>query len=366
MIPYFLVFIIVGFIAGHSSSIRNYRISSILLVICVLILSAFAGIRDDTVGTDMHVYIIYVWNHISEITNFYTMLSDEVWGGEIGYRTLNYCVSRFTNDIHWFLFFAQFLSVSIIAYISFLERSSIKTGFVMMVYMLHLYTSSFNITRQSIAICFFVLAYYLFIYKKKKIFPVILYFIALSFHNSIVLAILLPIVYYLFSKYGNNEMKLYIGVIVITIMLYYAFKTVLVEIVNSGLLADKYSAYTEQEGFRSHKASVALCFYLFLMIRYIRVKGWGTGFYVKFCQASMFIAGCLNLLGDQTEVASRVAVYFTLPLLFLSHSVTEKKQHNVYWQTCVPLFIVWVYIAISSGFSECVPYTSKILDSLFW
>lgn len=364
MIPYLLVFLIVGFIAGQSS-INNYRVSSILLVICVLILSTFAGVRDDTVGTDLHVYIIYVWNHISEITNFYTMLSDEVWGVEIGYRTLNYCVSRFTNDIHWFLFFAQFLSVSIIAYISFLERSSIKTGFVMMVYMLHLYVFSFSAARQSIAICFFVLAYYLFIYKKKKIFPVILYFIALSFHNSIVLAILLPIVYYLFSKYGNNEMKLYIGVIVITIILYYAFKTVLVEIVNFGLLADKYSMYTEQEGYRSHKASIALCFYMFLMIRYLRKMGWVTGLYAVFCQFSMFIAGCLHLLGDQTEVASRVAIYFTLPLLFLSHSVTEKKQNNVYLHTCIPLIIVWIYLAITTGHAECIPYSSKILDSLY-
>lgn len=364
MIPYFLVFIIVGVIAGQSSSINNYRISSILLVICVLILSAFAGVRDETVGRDMHVYIINIWKQLSDATNIYEVLYDNEGGSEVGYNILNYCISRFTDDIHWFLFFSQFLSVSVIAYISYLERSFTKTGFVMMVYMLHLYVFSFSAARQSIAICFFALACYLFMYKKKKLLPVIFSLIALSFHNSIIVAFLLPIVFYIFPKYENDEMKFYIGVIIITIILYLAFNTILVGILNYGLLFDKYSTYAEQEGFRSHKASIALCFYMFLMIRYIRVQGWATGFYVKFCQASMFIAGCLHLLGDQTEVAGRVAVYFTLPLLFLSHSVTEEKRNDVYWHTCVPLFIVWMYIAISTGHSECIPYTSKILDLL--
>ena len=171
MIPYLFVFIIVGFISTRASSTKSHKESIILLFFCVIVLSSLAGVRDDTVGRDMHVYVLYIWDKISTSKNIVeALVNAELYDVEIGYILLNYCVSRFTEDFHWLLFAIQFISTLIIAYILFKERSSTPTGFVMMVYMLHLYVGSFNLVRQSLAICFFVLAYFLFIYKNKIIY----------------------------------------------------------------------------------------------------------------------------------------------------------------------------------------------------
>lgn len=361
MLTYFIVFIISLFF--YRFAVRKNNKNIVLpLVVVLLVLSTFAGVRDETVGTDMSVYVVRIWDMFLDVHTFQEVIITSVLSEtEFGYSIFNYMISRITSDIHWFLFAHQLLICLITLYIGYKERDNIPTGYVLMFYLLGNYVTTFNLMRQSCAIACVLLAFYWAFYQDKKILAFVAFLLGWSFHNSVILAILLPISYYLFAKFQFNPNTMYIGGIVVTLLLYISFRTFMGSLLNYGILSSKYEMYTDQSGYSSHKALLALYLYFFLLISYLRKFKYAEGIKSSFCQFASFIAVCLFLLGDQTEVANRIASYFTIPMFLLPSSVVANKQRQVYWYVLIPMLVVWVYLGVTTGLSDCVPYTSKIL-----
>ena len=85
----------------------------------------------------------------------------------------------------------------------------------------------------------------------------------------------------------------------------------------------------------------------------------------NFIMICTFISICLLFMGDVTEVANRVTVYYSLPLFFVFRhmNLTEGNLKLLFRSIVFAMFVVWLYSA-SLGFSECVPYSSKNLGEI--
>lgn len=184
------------------------------------------------------------------------------------------------------------------------------------------------------------------------------------FHNSIVFAIFLPILHNFVNGISNK--KIYIIAIISTAICISSFSSIIVNLLNFGLLSNKYENYVSQTGYSSHKADIGLFMLIFSLLLYFKSKYkiLNTQNY-NFIMICTFISICLLFMGDVTEVANRVAVYYSLPLFFVFRhmNLTEGNLKLLFRSIVFAMFVVWLYSA-SLGFSECVPYSSKNLGEI--
>lgn len=359
---YLICFLLSVFCFSLSVKIGKRTFAYFFLVLSILLPSFLAGCRDDTVGTDLQLYGIDCWNISSDMTGMLELIAYcELSDLEVGYISFNYLIGTITSDIHGFLFFHQLIIASIFYVIAFKERKrTTYTNFIVIFYLLTLYVQSFNLLRQSMAIAFIFLAYYLWFVCKKKYWAMAIALFAMLFHNSIIFISLLPVLNRCIKDTSNK--KLYAIAILSTISVFVAFNTLLANLISYGFLSSKYEHYVSQVGYRSHKSDIAFFFLAFVLLLFYEYRMRQSKNY-KFIMISTFVSICLLLLGDVTEVANRVAIYYTFPLYFMfcRSNLPKFVATRLYYILVFAMLAVWLYTA-SIGLSGCVPYTSKILE----
>lgn len=171
-------------------------------VIALFIPCFLAGIRADTVGTDVSVYLEPMVENVRNALNFRDyMLSSWQQGWvvrgvadiEIGFSFLVYFIIKLFNSIYVLQFVVQLLTIWPI-YFGLREKNEKNLWLGMLVYFCMFYNNSLNIMRQSISIAFVFLAFqYLFNEKRKEF--IIFLVVACLFHNSAVLGFLIWFIY---------------------------------------------------------------------------------------------------------------------------------------------------------------------------
>lgn len=147
-----------------------------------------AGIRGDSVGTDIRFYAASCFKKAcmtNSLKEFFELVTIEP-----GYGVLAFLVSRFADNLGWFLFWSQALVVYTIYYSLYLVRKNASFFCGTLLYAFWFYCFSLNIMRQSIACAFVMLSFCLWLDKKKKG-AVITGIIAFLFHRSALIGIMI-------------------------------------------------------------------------------------------------------------------------------------------------------------------------------
>lgn len=208
-----------------------------LFVPCLL-----AGLRADTVGTDVQVYAKPVFNaaaqrSFSEINDFYLSI-------EVGYRALALLVSRMTDDFGVFLALSQ-LAVILPVYIIAYKRRRITPMWVTMaIYLCLFYCASFNLMRQCISAALLLLAIQLF--EEKKYFrTLICILIGMLFHGSILIGVAVFAISYLVARFkkASTQWILIILMSLSIVVLFSLWQQILSWAIDIGLLPEKYNTY---------------------------------------------------------------------------------------------------------------------------
>ena len=130
-----------------------------------------------------------------------------------------------------------------------------------------------------------------------------------------------------------------------------------------GVASVKYSMYLDQDGFTTHKIDLLFLASIILMLFLFILKN--NRDEVVFNQVIIFtvVALALTSLGGITEIANRIAYYFIAPLFFLLPMVSKSKADNnrIIVFTLSILLIRFVYLGITTGIADTIPYHSKIL-----
>lgn len=142
---------------------REKRKKKIWIILSIIIPCIVAGARDSTVGTDVEVYLLPLYNYAPYADNVFTYLL--VGKAELGFVLLIYILTNLTHSMFWVLFFIE-LWCMYFTYRALVDNDAGKyTWLGFLVFHLMFYSFTLNLMRQFMSIA---LGLYLYKYIKQK------------------------------------------------------------------------------------------------------------------------------------------------------------------------------------------------------
>lgn len=232
---------------------KKYPQNKKLIILCsffvILIPSILAGVRDDTVGTDVLVYCKPWFDMACQYDSLWSYIQS-IPGTEWGYLACSYFVSRFTNDSHWVYFLYSFL-VSLFVFLSLYEVREEGSVFLgEFVYLFMFYNMSYNIIRQSIAMALLLYATVKF-GKREYIKTIVLCIVACSFHRTAFIAFPIFALFKIFHQEQNFNRKrerykniCFLSIIVGAVLIGEVYLDNIVHLlIRTGILTEKFLEY---------------------------------------------------------------------------------------------------------------------------
>ncbi len=332
----------------------------------VLIPSLVWGIRSTDMGNDVNLYALPIWNFSQELTLFDY---GSYYGSHIesGYLLLNYILTRFFVDIHWMLFILAFCACFAVLFSLF--RSEFKNvawlGYAY--YLLIFFPRTINIVRQGFANALLVAAAVALFQRKWKTFCVLV-LLGSSFHNSAMVAISFPIIFFIFKKKNSSfrQIALSIVVLVCTLFAQSFFSHLL-------FFNDKYEIYLNGS-FKPHFTIFSLINIPFIAIFFLYYKSFRAKFTFfseeLFCLISGVILGQLSWI--VAVYMARVSQPYNLFIIFapMMFVLWIKQRYNKETVCLAKILSVsyailyFILVFVINGESGVYPYQSEIADHL--
>lgn len=336
-----------------------------LEILSIVLLSFLAAIRDNSIGTDINVYVKPIFDFFVEYGNssFKVELYNDI---EIGYRLFNYIISIFTNNLPVLLFFIQ-LFILTFSFLGIKKMYPKNYPLVYSIFILIFYNRSLNLVRQSMALvlCIYALPY-LFEKKYKKFFIIVI--AASLFHKSALIFLTLWIIYMIIKNKNINQYLIATGIFSFGIILFIFFPQLINIFINLHLLPSKYEFYLSHYVLNEIDFNcLEIGINIFLMCIYVvfakiyNNKEEKSKFYFVLLTINLM---CL-IIASRYVSAYRMSIYFSVPVLlyFLSNlNLVWKKEEekkfnlNLIGIGIAIVFWFWIYAYGNSG--QTVPFIS--------
>lgn len=368
---YLLIILITTTLCYFFEKTANKRLQILLCVAIICIPSIFAAIRVN-IGTD---YAIHE-------TVFNDVLNNSAVEkrAELGYVLLNQLVVFIHGNYHTLLFFVSTLSFLFIFLTFYLMKEDISISFAMLAYMLLYYQMSFNYIRQLLAAAIGVFACVLYLKKKNFKIPIILCFIAASFH--ITALIYIPVLL-LFSYMSSDKYKKSRTIFLISLaILVFIYPIILMPILNwlqniipplryfINYLAVEYKSI----GFGFFRYPLLFIFPGLFFYNQFKVKFkwifnvmligfilWLTSYVTKmefYRLAHMYLMFIPLMYGYYWK--NIITFSKSIPLITINNWVYKHKILLIKSTFIILLFFFWYYDFFYLGAHETVPYQSII------
>ena len=347
---------------------KNIVIYFFLILLVIFIPCYLAGARDTTVGYDTGEYVLNTFKIAKRYDNLNNFLknSEDI---EILFKLLCYLVSRFTESIFYLLFAIELIVMSSVVLIAKFFKKDAPLWLFLFVYFFLFYYQTLNIARQCLAIAFCLYAFK-FVVKGKLVMFLLFVVIAMGFHSTAIIFLLVYPSYKYFEKKQISNKKFFILILLIlfgNFILFLKFDQIIMGAVTLGLLSSKFLQYmSESERYESGGFSNSdLIFYstviLFSLFTYKKkILGKVNIFFVVL---SILILS-LNLTSLISQWANRLYLYFAF-LLIVFLPILFKRRFNGKKEWCF-LFVLlilffWYLVVIQNGGAGTYPYKSNSL-----
>ncbi len=338
-----------------------------LVGISLLLTAAMAGLRDYTVGADVLTYGNGTF--YAALRNHSLISCLDRIDLEDGYVAINYFISRFTDNLHWFYFIiALLMNIFVFAALHrYKKNNAFSEALGMFIYYCTFYNQSLNILRQSLAVAIFFLAIS-YMFEKKYIKYTILCIAAALFHISAIICILFLPIYVLIKKYPTLKMSILIIAGSATVVAMYA---VISEwMIDKGIFPEKYIRYIgDQREFAFKWDSLIVRLPILLFGKYTFKQFKKTNYINIFLTLMIILEIVFMQLAVFVEYASRISIYvmafraFLLVNMILT-TYKENKNHIDYGFALIVILyviVVWFCSVIIQNNNFTYPYTSAIL-----
>lgn len=247
---YIAVFALSSFIFWKAEKDKDKYKKKMLVFLGFILPVILAGLRADSVGTDVEVYGKWAYNQaiLTDSFKIYYQARTESILGDIGYYFLTYVSAKIFPNYHIGLFIYSMI-IQLFLYLGLKKYHRIFNTPVwlgMLLYYVTLYNYSLNLLRQSIAI---VIIFYgsAYIFEKKYWKFILFLILATLFHSSAFIAVVMLPMYALLKHGGNNSLKKQFfrgSIFVIGLMfVLYEISNILQTLVTMGIVRSNYSSY---------------------------------------------------------------------------------------------------------------------------
>lgn len=372
---YIFVFMVSCFLLYIGDGVRNRFISKSCVLVGILLPSLLAGLRADSIGTDVTIYGISFFERAINSSSVLEFINKQILLGhsDIGFNILVYISPIFSKDYHFGLFLFELITI-ILIYLGIKKcekRYNTPVWLGMLLYYLCLYNASLNIMRQNIAVA---IAFYAFTYvwdKKYKEY-IALMIMAFLVHSSAIVGIV-PFLMYIFMQKvseSSERKQLFRGLIfLLAVFIVIAGSSRIVEtLVNMGIFRANYLNYLQGGSYSTvtegRSVSIAVLFFqliylaiYFLHYRMLNKRNMNSLFFTMI-SAMVLLISCFGPLF--AEYISRLSYYF-IPLQMVGLANTlmlYKKNSQPIWifLIIVLVFATWMRTYVILGYHATVPY----------
>ena len=365
---------------------RRLWAGSLLAVLPPIII---AGFRDSTVGSDMELYIVPIFDGIASNGQNLAEFIDSYPDIEFGYLLLNYVVAQVT-DLSFLLLICIHILIIIPLYVTAMKwRDYLSPVLFMFIFYMIFFQESLSIVRQSIALSFSMLALTLFLKPqidtrekmetdmRRFVYSVVCLVIAFLFHQTTVIALSFPIIFFIVDRFSMRQAyAFYIGVALAIVVFFLNLDSLLIWLIDSGYIDLKFIKYTSADdtfapvlGAANFVVKVLTIAYLvYIMIIY------KADSLIKFFLVVAVLDMLFSLCALIMQPLDRISLYFrlvsciSLPYLIYNYPVFFTDEDTPYTRpvegiVCVILFVYWFYVYMLGNYDDTADY--QISSTLF-
>ena len=381
MIIYLLAFAISCYLMWLADNkICNRFVKKIVTLISLLIPCLLAGLRNNSVGTDVNVYVNPLYSLASNAKSFgeylngnyiYSWVYHSVSDYELLFNAIIYYSTKITSNLNIVLFIIEALIVFPL-YFGLTKYDELKKykWFSLAVFYFMFYNMGLNAMRQYIGISIFFYGFSCLINNKKgNTHFLICLLIACLFHKSSLLGLIIYALYF-FSKSKYSKIKLFykdhsIYLFKVFIVFFVIIVTLLV--LNNSLLIsiltrlglEKYIGYVSGDNLISIKKIIVLLPIIFIFC--INKKD----YYLKNNSILLLLIFIMSIIlsffsASGSGFGLRISFIFTIfyivfiPLICLDKDGKIKKYYFVIM--LLYLMVYWYYYFVYGNVGETVPY----------
>lgn len=354
---YISVFMCVGFISFLGTYSHSKLVISFFSSLSMLILFIVAGFRNYSVGSDSWFYTSLFNNSENLQVSFKDFFSSRIELGFFKYVTILHNING--NYIILFSFSAMITLLCWWVALrdlspNFFLSLGIYTGY-------RLYTFSMSNLRQTMAMGFVIMAYCL-MKKNRKIYAILLFILAVSFH----LASMIFILFYLIRNIKMNfkaELLMLISTLIITVLFTSIFSKI-------SILFVKYSAYSDTTYVGSNMnlsgiVNTLILGSVFVFGEYMYKKRdyddvvWGD------MRKLVFIAVLLSVLAFKATIMNRLVYFFSMFIVIYIPIIVESIKNKYY--RIVVTFILWIaFFVYNIAIIYILPEWNTLLPFYFY
>ena len=357
MIIYFIVFIIVYLIGLLWEKNKNTKFSWIFPVIIAVGVSIFAGLRADTVGTDIKVYAKPI---LDVIANYGLKTTLEITNVEFLYVILAFIVKLINGNLAVLLFLSQLIPISFYLFFVNKKKEKISISVAVLAYMTILFGISLNIMRQAIAMGIAIFSYS-FIKERKLIKFIVTIALASCFH--ITALIFLPL-YFIFGLNNKKEgLVLKFTIIVLLIIFIAFFYDIFSFLLGIGIMPSKFKVFIEQYYNDSIDIQVRALTYKIIMLctcyYFLSRSNYEDEKEKNFFKFLLIIDLLLYILGARVLNAERLSYFYSYMIyMYIIPKGIVLENNNTLVKVIVNCLLIGYFILtyIVLGFGEIVPY----------
>lgn len=288
-------------------------------ILAMALLVAFKGSCVSTTDVKAGYYLNFMSATSFESFRDYTL--------EPLYQALNVAVRNITPDYGVFLMVVAALTIAPVGFVIWRCRSRINVPFAVLGYSLVYLVTGMSAIRQSIAVSFVLLGVYYWVFGKKRI-AVLWSVVALGFHTSALVALLL---YFLLSF--HERIKIQVIISIATIAVFIAGR----EIVEA-LFVGRYGAYSAFDSISFGAAVVLKYLPLAALILFVlrddpekRIEIFrGSSSVRGLCVAVLLFSVTVCMLGYVISIFGRAESYSAPLIVVLAYLVRRCEQRRFF------------------------------------
>lgn len=379
MTVYIVMYALTTFLFWCAGKLRGC-ISYLVYAIGIFCPCFLAAVRDETIGTDLTGYGEIVYFHTKDNSLISAIQQNN--DNPAGFVAFAWLINIFGGSFYVYLFIIELIVIlpTLLTMVIFLGDAA---WIGMLVFLLTCYPSSLNIMKQMMAASVLLLAFTAEV-KGKINAGLILIVIAVLFHQTAIVGVLLYPIYLFFTRSGKFSLARRIATYVLYFVILAGFFTFSAEIImRIAALKQSYS-YIEDEVGNGGLTRKYLFYLVMLILLFIidHFSEWNdtnvtngqqgdlaqldTGTPLSSFILFLAIAGCLfqetNVIGLGI---ARLALYL-LPYigLYLGMIYKQRAAHalpRVIIYLFLVIIIIMEFMSIRSGVNEIYPYTSTLL-----
>lgn len=347
---------------------RNKKVTALCAILSIVVVSALAGVRDLTVGTDVQVY---VQPEVLRVLNGWSLPDLLVYHGTSSplFWIYTYIMTNLFRDVHWVLFSIEFFICALFYSNAFHCKKEHGTSLALSMFVFYclFYIETYNTMKQCMAMAVIVFGMR-FLERDDWKKYIICLVIAIAFHPTAFLGAIIPFMYIITRR--KKFAPLYIFILTIgSFAAMFLYEQILNFLMSVGLLTDHYDIYLGKYLRDSFTISFPLLALNLALIAFYLIMWSIIEREYKNSYALMFMAlfgNVMYILNGVIQFGYRAGLYFDIypQTLFLSVSPRAFAKSSKWagiFLVLLFLTVYFIYKLVYNGWAGVYPYTSSIL-----